>query len=113
MIRDFLVFEIRKNLDLRKILVTPKIFLKSRFQSTIFYKTFRSARLQLLGPYSMPTYLVNCNFFSSFFSKSNEVWDGIEKDRWLYNLDGDEGILPKFKKNNRKRAYEPTVDEED
>ena len=32
MIRDFLVSEIRKNLDLRKILVTPKIFLKSRFQ---------------------------------------------------------------------------------
>ena len=30
--RDFLVFEIRKNLHLRKILVTPKIFLKSRFQ---------------------------------------------------------------------------------
>ena len=26
----FPVFEIRKNLDLRKILVTPKIFLKSR-----------------------------------------------------------------------------------
>ena len=52
-------------------------------------------------------------FFFSFFSKSNEVWDGIENDRWLYNLDGDEGILPKFKKNNRKRAYEPPVDEED
>ena len=51
--------------------------------------------------------------FLSFFSKSNEVWDGIENDRWLYNLDGDEGILPKFKKNNRKRAYEPPVDEED
>ena len=30
-IRDFILFEIRKNLDLRKILVTPKIFLKSRF----------------------------------------------------------------------------------
>ena len=28
----YLVFEIRKNLDLRKILVAPKIFLKSRFQ---------------------------------------------------------------------------------
>ena len=27
----FLVFEIRKNFDLRKILVTPQIFLKSRF----------------------------------------------------------------------------------
>ena len=34
MIRDFLVFETRKNLDLRKILVTPKIFLKSRFHCT-------------------------------------------------------------------------------
>ena len=30
----FNVFEIRKNLDLRKILVTPKIFLKSRFHCT-------------------------------------------------------------------------------
>ena len=29
-----LVFEIRKNLDLRKILVTPKIFLQSRFHCT-------------------------------------------------------------------------------
>ena len=28
---EFLVFEIRKNLDLRKILSIPKIFLKSRF----------------------------------------------------------------------------------
>ena len=33
----FLVFEIRKNLDLRKILVTPKIFLKSRFHCTTEY----------------------------------------------------------------------------
>ena len=31
----FPVFEIRKNLDLRKILSTPKIFLKSRFHCTI------------------------------------------------------------------------------
>ena len=31
---DFLVFEIRKNLGLRKILVTPKIFLKSRVHCT-------------------------------------------------------------------------------
>ena len=30
----FNVFEIRKNLDLRKILSTPKIFLKSRFHCT-------------------------------------------------------------------------------
>ena len=34
--KGFPVFEIRKNLDLRKILSTPKIFLKSRFHcSTI------------------------------------------------------------------------------
>ena len=30
----FPVFEIRKNLNLRKILSTPKIFLKSRFHCT-------------------------------------------------------------------------------
>ena len=30
----FLVFEIRKNFDLTKILCTPKIFLKSRFHYT-------------------------------------------------------------------------------
>ena len=38
MISDFLVFEIRKNLDLRKILVTPKIFLKSRFHCTKLFQ---------------------------------------------------------------------------
>ena len=32
--KGFPVFEIRKNLDLRKILSTPKIFLKSRFHCT-------------------------------------------------------------------------------
>ena len=32
--KGFLVFEIRKNPDLRKILVTPKIFVKSRFHCT-------------------------------------------------------------------------------
>ena len=31
LVKDFLMFEIRKTLDLRKIFVTPKIFLKSRF----------------------------------------------------------------------------------
>ena len=33
----FPVFEIRKNLDLRKILSTPKIFLKSRFHCTVTF----------------------------------------------------------------------------
>ena len=38
--KGFSVFEIKKNLDLRKILVTPKIFLKSRFHCTTFGKTW-------------------------------------------------------------------------
>ena len=36
--KGFPVFEIRKNLDLRKILSTPKIFLKSRFHCTVLLK---------------------------------------------------------------------------
>ena len=37
--KGFLVFEIRKNLDLRKILFTPKIFLKSRFHCITYLRT--------------------------------------------------------------------------
>ena len=37
--KGFPVFEIRKNLDLRKILSTPKIFLKSRFHCIVFCAT--------------------------------------------------------------------------
>ena len=37
--KGFPVFEIRKNLDLRKILSTPKIFLKSRFHCIKFQKS--------------------------------------------------------------------------
>ena len=33
--KGYPVFEIRKNLDLRKILFPPKIFLKSRFHCTV------------------------------------------------------------------------------
>ena len=33
----FPVFDIRKNLDLRKILVAAKIFLKSRFHCTVIF----------------------------------------------------------------------------
>jgi len=36
--KGFPVFEIRKNLDLRKILSTPKIFLKSRFHCILVDK---------------------------------------------------------------------------
>ena len=39
---------------------------------------------------------------TDYVNKSNEVWDGIEQDRWIYNLDGDVGILPNFKKKKAK-----------
>merc|ERR1719410_3144988 len=45
-----------------------------------------------------------------YISKSNEVWDEMEKERWLYNLDGEEGILPKFKKDTKKRDKKPKID---
>ena len=35
---------------------------------------------------------------AEFVSRSNEVWDGVEKDRWIYNLDNHEdGICPVFR----------------
>ena len=45
----FPVFEIRKNLDLRKILSTPKIFLKSRFHCIMkFTKLFKDCITYIL-----------------------------------------------------------------
>ena len=40
------MFEIRKNLDLRKILVTPKIFLKSRFHCIKFIYSEKATKFQ-------------------------------------------------------------------
>ena len=50
-IRDLLVFEIRKNLDLRKILVSPKSFLKSRVHCALFLKVLevRCSRRKMSG----------------------------------------------------------------
>ena len=39
---------------------------------------------------------------TEYISRSQEVWDSIEADRWLYNLDNDEGILPDFKSTKNK-----------
>ena len=46
----FPVSEIRKNLDLRKILSTPKIFLKSRFHcsSLVYYSRLYYKKLQVI-----------------------------------------------------------------
>lgn len=38
---------------------------------------------------------------SEYIARSQEVWDSIEADRWIYNLDNDEGIAPDFRKKSR------------
>ena len=35
---------------------------------------------------------------AEFIARSEEVWESIEKDRWIYNLENDEGFVPNFKK---------------
>ena len=42
---------------------------------------------------------------TDYMNRSQEVWDSIEQDRWLYNLDNEEGILPNFK-SSKKRSEE-------
>ena len=65
----FPVFEIRKNLDLRKVLLTPKIFLKSRFHCI---STFHKHTVYLAKAYqnlSMFHYDVGHAWQKHFFSK--------------------------------------------
>ena len=38
---------------------------------------------------------------TDYMNRSQEVWDSIEQDRWLHNLDNEEGILPNFKSKKR------------
>lgn len=33
---------------------------------------------------------------SEFIDRSQEVWDKVEKDRWIYDLDQEEGFVPNF-----------------
>ena len=50
---------------------------------------------------------------TDYINKSNEVWDSMEKDRWLYNLDGEVGILPDFRKKSKSAMPDYTQQEED
>lgn len=40
---------------------------------------------------------------AEFIARSQEVWDAVERDRWIYNLDNDDGIAPNFNKNRKSR----------
>ena len=35
---------------------------------------------------------------NEFISRSQEVWDKVEKERWIYDLDQEEGFVPNFNK---------------
>ena len=41
---------------------------------------------------------------AEFIQRSQDVWDNVERDRWIYNLENDEGIVPNFRKNKPKIA---------
>ena len=63
-IRNFLVFEIRKNLDLRKFLVTPRIFLKSKFHCTIRPSRFSDFPTTLIVIRTFgPKWFCNCDSY--------------------------------------------------
>ena len=46
---------------------------------------------------------------AEFIARSQEVWDAVERDRWIYNLENDDGIAPNFNKNRRYRS-KPSTD---
>ena len=66
-----LVFETRKNLDLRKILVTPKIFLKSRFHCTEFGSIFNVSDVRYVN---CKYYIWLCVYFYDLKSKSFHIF---------------------------------------
>lgn len=37
---------------------------------------------------------------AEFIERSQEVWDAVEKDRWIYNLENDEGMAPNFRQKD-------------
>merc|ERR1712088_670502 len=41
---------------------------------------------------------------AEFIARSQEVWDAVEKDRWIYNLENDDGIAPNFNKSRKYRS---------
>lgn len=47
---------------------------------------------------------------TEFIERSNEVWDAVERDRWIYCFDNDEGFAPSAKrgtKRTRAQAFDP------
>ncbi len=40
---------------------------------------------------------------NEFMARSQEVWDKVERDRWIYDLDQEEGFVPNFNKMAKKK----------
>lgn len=53
---------------------------------------------------------------SEFITRSEDVWDGIERDRWIYNLDdmdNEDSIVPKFRTAKQLTTADADVDQDD
>lgn len=50
---------------------------------------------------------------AEFIERSQEVWDAVEKDRWIYNLENDEGMAPNFRKRSSKKKIASVLQDPD
>ena len=50
---------------------------------------------------------------TEFISRSTEVWDQMEADRWIYNLENEHGILPDIKRKKKSTFQTIEIDEEE
>ena len=50
---------------------------------------------------------------TEFINRSTEVWDQMEADRWIYNLDNEHGILPDIKRKKKPNFQTIEIDEDD
>ena len=56
----------------------------------------------MVSEYDIPVNVDAMN--AEFIARSQEVWDAVEKDRWIYNLENDDGIAPNFNKKRKQRS---------
>jgi len=50
---------------------------------------------------------------AEFIERSQEVWDAVEKDRWIYNLENDEGMAPNFRQKSSKKKIASVLQDPD
>ena len=50
---------------------------------------------------------------TEFTNRSTEVWDQMEADRWIYNLENEHGILPDIKRKKKPVFEVPDEDDEE